>query len=67
MYTNEVLTNQITFNITSRFSNIRKVANLEKGARSQAGMINKSLLTLGRVITALTEHSPHVPYIGKVS
>jgi len=25
-------------------------------------MINKSLLTLGRVITALTEGSPHVPY-----
>ncbi|KAL9647554.1 hypothetical protein ABK040_006910 [Willaertia magna] len=28
----------------------------------EAGMINQSLLTLGRVITALTEHSPHVPY-----
>jgi len=38
----------------------------KSGAKSQtkteAGMINKSLLTLGRVITALTEHSPHVPY-----
>jgi len=48
LYTIEVLTNQRTFNITSRFSNIRKVANLEKGVRSQAkteaGMINKSLL-----------------------
>ena len=25
-------------------------------------MINTSLLTLGRVINALVEHSPHVPY-----
>eukprot|EP00741_Cyanophora_paradoxa_P015113 tig00020848_g14584.t1 len=36
------------------------------GAQSQrakeAGMINQSLLTLGRVITALVEHQPHVPY-----
>lgn len=30
--------------------------------KREAGMINTSLLTLGRVITALTEHSPHVPY-----
>ena len=28
----------------------------------EAGMINQSLLTLGRVITALTENSPHIPY-----
>jgi kinesin family protein 11 len=28
----------------------------------EAGMINQSLLTLGRVITALTEHTPHIPY-----
>jgi kinesin family member 11 len=28
----------------------------------EAGMINQSLLTLGRVITALVEHSPHIPY-----
>ncbi|EIE18562.1 kinesin-domain-containing protein [Coccomyxa subellipsoidea C-169] len=28
----------------------------------EAGLINKSLLTLGRVITALVEKSPHVPY-----
>ena len=28
----------------------------------EAGMINQSLLTLGRVITALTEKCPHVPY-----
>lgn len=33
----------------------------EKGAR-EAGMINKSLLTLGRVINALVEGSAHVPY-----
>ncbi len=32
-----------------------------KGAR-EAGMINKSLLTLGRVINALVEGSSHVPY-----
>jgi kinesin family protein 11 len=30
--------------------------------KREAGMINQSLLTLGRVITALTEHQPHVPY-----
>lgn len=28
----------------------------------EAGEINKSLLTLGRVINALVEHSAHVPY-----
>eukprot|EP00743_Colponemidia_sp_Colp-15_P003665 GILK01003956.1.p1 GENE.GILK01003956.1~~GILK01003956.1.p1 ORF type:complete len:1069 (-),score=203.24 GILK01003956.1:91-3261(-) len=28
----------------------------------EAGMINQSLLTLGRVITALVEHHPHIPY-----
>ena len=28
----------------------------------QAGNINQSLLTLGRVITALTEGQSHVPY-----
>ena len=30
--------------------------------RREAGAINQSLLTLGRVITALTEKSPHIPY-----
>jgi kinesin family protein 11 len=33
----------------------------QKRAR-EAGMINQSLLTLGRVINALVEHSQHVPY-----
>ncbi|CAM9901812.1 unnamed protein product [Scytosiphon promiscuus] len=34
-----------------------------KHARArEAGNINQSLLTLGRVITALVEHHPHVPY-----
>ena len=28
----------------------------------EAGSINQSLLTLGRVITALVDHLPHVPY-----
>ncbi|XP_010529861.1 PREDICTED: kinesin-like protein KIN-5B [Tarenaya hassleriana] len=32
------------------------------GRAREAGEINKSLLTLGRVINALVEHSPHVPY-----
>ena len=34
---------------------------LDKRAR-EAGLINQSLLTLGRVITCLVDHSPHVPY-----
>lgn len=33
----------------------------DKQAR-EAGMINQSLLTLGRVINALVDKSPHVPY-----
>lgn len=33
-----------------------------QGRAREAGEINKSLLTLGRVITALVEHSIHVPY-----
>ncbi|CAM0911628.1 unnamed protein product [Alopecurus aequalis] len=32
------------------------------GRAREAGEINKSLLTLGRVITALVEHLGHVPY-----
>ncbi|XP_024983935.1 kinesin-like protein KIN-5B [Cynara cardunculus var. scolymus] len=32
------------------------------GRAREAGEINKSLLTLGRVINALVEHSVHVPY-----
>lgn len=30
--------------------------------KTEAGMINKSLLTLGRVINALVEKSLHIPY-----
>jgi len=33
-----------------------------EGRAREAGSINQSLLTLGRVITALVEHSGHVPY-----
>ncbi|PON72836.1 Kinesin-like protein [Parasponia andersonii] len=33
-----------------------------EGRAREAGEINKSLLTLGRVINALVEHSSHIPY-----
>lgn len=33
-----------------------------EGRAREAGEINKSLLTLGRVINALVEHSIHIPY-----
>lgn len=33
-----------------------------QGRAREAGEINKSLLTLGRVINALVEHLGHVPY-----
>lgn len=35
---------------------------LIQGRAREAGEINKSLLTLGRVITALVEHLGHIPY-----
>lgn len=35
---------------------------LREGRAREAGEINKSLLTLGRVINALVEHSAHIPY-----
>lgn len=42
--------------------NISKAGN-EKGIRTRESVnINQSLLTLGRVITALVERTPHVPY-----
>jgi kinesin family member 11 len=34
----------------------------EKGRAREAGMINQSLLTLGRVINGLVDRSPHIPY-----
>jgi kinesin family protein 11 len=34
----------------------------ENARAREAGMINQSLLTLGRVINQLVDHSPHVPY-----
>lgn len=41
--------------------NIGRSGAQDKRAR-EAGNINQSLLTLGRVITALVERAPHVPY-----
>jgi kinesin family protein 11 len=41
--------------------NINRSGAENKRAR-EAGMINQSLLTLGRVINSLVEHSPHIPY-----
>uniref|UniRef100_A0A1Q3EX54 Putative kinesin-like protein n=1 Tax=Culex tarsalis TaxID=7177 RepID=A0A1Q3EX54_CULTA len=42
--------------------NITKAGN-EKGIRTRESVnINQSLLTLGRVITALVERTPHIPY-----
>ncbi|EJF65955.1 kinesin-domain-containing protein [Dichomitus squalens LYAD-421 SS1] len=41
--------------------NIGRSGAENKRAR-EAGMINQSLLTLGRVINALVDNSPHVPY-----
>lgn len=34
----------------------------ENKRAAEAGLINKSLLTLGRVINALVERGPHIPY-----
>lgn len=43
--------------------NISKAGNEKSGIRSRETVnINQSLLTLGRVITALVERTPHVPY-----
>jgi len=41
--------------------NIARSGAVDKRAR-EAGSINQSLLTLGRVITALVERTPHIPY-----
>lgn len=42
--------------------NVSKAGN-EKGIRTRESVnINQSLLTLGRVITALVERTPHIPY-----
>jgi kinesin family member 11 len=39
-----------------------RIPTFDFSGKSEAGMINKSLLTLGRVITALVDRSPHIPY-----
>jgi len=41
--------------------NIQRSGASDKRA-AEAGLINKSLLTLGRVINALVDKSPHIPY-----
>lgn len=41
--------------------NIGRSGAVDMRAR-EAGNINQSLLTLGRVITSLVERTPHVPY-----
>ncbi|EDV22951.1 uncharacterized protein TRIADDRAFT_28287 [Trichoplax adhaerens] len=41
--------------------NVGRSGAVDKRAR-EAGNINQSLLTLGRVITALVERTPHIPY-----
>ncbi|XP_070569562.1 kinesin-like protein KIF11-B [Ptychodera flava] len=41
--------------------NIGRSGAVDRRAK-EAGNINQSLLTLGRVITSLTEHAPHIPY-----
>ncbi|KYN01497.1 hypothetical protein ALC62_07679 [Cyphomyrmex costatus] len=41
--------------------NVGRSGAVDRRAR-EAGNINQSLLTLGRVITALVERAPHVPY-----
>ena len=41
--------------------NIGRSGAVDKRAR-EAGNINQSLLTLGRVITCLVEKAPHIPY-----
>ena len=41
--------------------NIGRSGAVDKRAR-EAGNINQSLLTLGRVITSLVDRTPHVPY-----
>ncbi|KAL0669766.1 hypothetical protein Bca4012_032470 [Brassica carinata] len=40
----------------------RKGCVVLRGLEEEVGEINKSLLTLGRVINALVEHSSHIPY-----
>lgn len=43
--------------------NISKAGNEKNGVRTRETVnINQSLLTLGRVITALVERTPHIPY-----
>ncbi len=41
--------------------NVGRSGAVDKRAR-EAGNINQSLLTLGRVITSLVERGPHIPY-----
>lgn len=48
-------------NLPGDFTKQYEITKLQGRAR-EAGEINKSLLTLGRVINALVEHSGHITY-----
>lgn len=54
----------VFFSFKFRFmmATIIKSSTKLQGRAREAGEINKSLLTLGRVINALVEHSAHIPY-----
>lgn len=54
-------TGKLNFVDLAGSENISRSGAVEKRAR-EAGNINQSLLTLGRVIKALTEKTSHIPY-----
>ncbi|KOC63549.1 Bipolar kinesin KRP-130 [Habropoda laboriosa] len=54
-------TGKLNLVVLAGSENIGRSGSVDKRAR-EAGSINQSLLTLGRVITALVERAPHIPY-----